>query len=79
MGTKDVYNHGKDRGLILKIPRAIYNMQMHRRKGLFTKKVSDLFSQDLELFPWFFFFRFIFFRTLIPVILFPETLLAASY
>jgi len=60
MGTKDVYNHGKDRGLILKIPRAIYNMQMHRRKGLFTKKVSDLFSQDLELFPWFFFLQIYF-------------------
>ena len=60
------------RDLILKTPRAIFNMQMQRRKVRFIKNVSDLtsFSQD-------FFFGFIFFRTLIPVILFPETLLAA--
>ena len=47
----------------------------------FYENVSDLISflQDLGLlFLFFFSFGFIFFRTLIPVILFPETLLAAS-
>ena len=56
--------------LILKTPLAIFNMQMLRKKRPFYKSVSDLtlFSQNLGLF---------FFRTLIPVFLFPETLLAA--
>ena len=54
--------------LVLKIPLDIYADA--QRKSPFYKSVTDLisFSQD---------FGFFFFRTLIPVILFAETLLAA--
>ena len=63
MGTKDVYYHAKKRAIDIKTPLVIFNMQ---KKVLFIKNVSDLtsFSQDYGLF---------FFRTLISVILFPET------
>ena len=54
---------------IKKTPVGIFNMQMHRRKVRFMKNVSDLtsLSQTIGLF----------LRTLIPVILFPESLLTA--
>ena len=66
METKDVYNHGKKE---LKTPLAILNMQMHRRNVFFYERLDLIFSS----------LRTFFFKTLIPVILFPETLLAAPY
>ena len=54
--------------LILKTPLALFNTQKQRKKS-FYENVSDLTS--------FFFFEYIFFMSLIPMILFPETLLAA--
>ena len=49
------------------------------KKNLFYETVLDLtsFLQDLGLFFLFFFLPIYFCRTLFPVILFPETLLAA--
>ena len=69
MGTKDVYNYAKKGAIDFKnTPGHIqFNMQLHRKKVLFIKKAQDLNN----------FFGYIFFRTLIPVILFDETLLAA--
>ena len=59
MFTKDVYNHAKKRTL------AILNMRMHG-KMFFSRKRLKL---DL-IFTRLFFFRYIFFRTLIPEIFF---------
>ena len=71
---QNVYNNAKKKRsqLILKTPLAIFKIQMHRKKQFFYGNVLDLtlFSQD-------FFFGYIFFRTLFPVILFPDTLLAS--
>ena len=75
MGTKDVYNHAKKGAIDIKknTHMAIFKVQMHK-KSLFYENVLDLtsFSQDIGLyFLCFFFFGYIFFRTLFPVILFP--------
>ena len=56
--------------------RCIKNLILNLKNN---EKVLDLtlFSQELEIFSCFFFFGYIFIRTSFPVILFPETLLAA--
>ena len=55
----------------------LFKVQM-RKKSLSYENVLYLnsFSQDLGLFSSFFFFGYIFLRTVFPVILFPETLTA---
>ena len=62
--------------LILKTPITEFKIQM-QRKNYFYENVSDLtsFSQDLGLY----FVRYVFFRTLFPVILFPEAFWQPSY
>ena len=77
-GNKGCLQQRKNMGLILKTPLAVLDMQMHQ-KSPFYENISDLtlFSQTWDFFSCFFLFGFIFFRTLTPVILFPETLLAA--
>ena len=64
--TKDVTTMEK-RDLIIKTPVTIFNMQMLRKKVLFTK-TSQTKRQGLLFL--FFFFGYIFLRTLIPVILY---------
>ena len=71
-------------------PKGVYTIKYKKRGGLYSicrcieekskENVLDLTSLSLEfLLPFLlvFFFRYIFFGTLIPVILFPETFLAA--
>ena len=61
-GTKDVYNHAKNGAIDIETPLDIFNMQMLRKKSFYeTAKTWDFFLQDFK----------------IPVILFPETFLAA--
>ena len=49
MGAKDVYNHRKKRGWILKTPLAIFKMQMNRRKVIFLNTSQTL--SPVILFP----------------------------
>ena len=71
MGTKDVYNHGKNGQLILKTPGWLYSKYRCVKKPFYENVLYlTSFSQDLGIFFSFFFF--------FPVILFPETLFTAD-
>ena len=78
MVTKDVYNHAKNGLDISNTPSYIQYADLLKK---IHENVSDLtsFLQDLGLFSMLFFLRIYFLSTSIPVILFPETLLAAYY
>ena len=64
--TKDVTTMEK-RDMIIKTPVTIFNMQMLRKKSFLWKRLRQ---KDKDFCSCFFFFGYIFWRTLIPVILY---------